>query len=128
MEGEHFGISRLTEHLVFNNDLFQTHIKFFGGFSESQTKDDKTTFYFEINDTRLPLTLFLLRDYLMGVNFSNQTRLHKELHKMRKEFFTDTLSDIWKEFQILKETGNYKTKFFKGFLRETKNNFIKRKQ
>lgn len=100
-----YGVVQLLEKLIFGNIMFTNYIHSNRGILETFSKDDKTGLYFQMTKKKFPVALLMLKDLLVNFDVNNHTEIQYYLNTTKNDLLKNNKSDLWREFQILKELG-----------------------
>ena len=111
------GLSHLLEHMLFlgslkypNENFFQNLIKSNNGYVNAWTSNEKTVFYYDVNNQAFYKTLDVFSDFFKNPLFKKKL-IKNEIKIIDAEFQSKINDDFRKKNQILKELCNTKHPF-----------------
>ncbi len=109
---EYPGTAHFCEHMLFmGNKAYPTQSEYFqfvfdhGGSANAFTAPDRTVYLFSINNNAFKEALDRFSHFFIDPLFLSSS-IEKELHAVDQEHAKNIENDGWREYMILKETGN----------------------
>jgi insulysin len=109
---EHPGMAHFVEHLLFmgtetypKESEYSQFIKDHQGLENAFTREDKTVYMFSIEPEAYKLALDRFSHFFIDPLFSTSC-ISRELHTIDQEHAKNIEDDMWRQYMVLKETGN----------------------
>ena len=114
---EEQGLAHFCEHLLFmgtdkypsEND-YDDYLTKNGGFSNAYTKDDKTVFYFDVNNDAFEGALDRFSQFFICSKFSKDS-VEREINAIDSEFSKNKNNDTWRLDQFYRSQLNHESPF-----------------
>ena len=110
---EYPGMAHFCEHMLFlgtkkypsDDEAFMTYVHDQGGVVNAYTASDHTNYMFSINNDQFETALDQFAHFFIDPLFKN-SGVRRELHAVDQEHAKNIEHDGWRQWMILKETGN----------------------
>jgi insulysin len=106
------GMAHFLEHMLFKSsktypkeDEFSQFITDHAGKDNAYTANDKTVYFFSINNSAFDEALDRFSHFFIDPNFLS-SEVGRELHAVDQEYYKNIENDYWRKHQIFKEIGN----------------------
>lgn len=108
------GLAHLLEHMIFEGSKsyprsgdFEEYLSNYSGVVNAYTEDEKTTFYFEVNNSGYQKSL-LMFSRMFAEPMLDIKNIYKQIDNINNEYLVNNSKDSWKQHQLLKSLANKK--------------------
>ena len=114
---DEMGLAHFCEHLLFmgtekypNEEEYEEYLAKNGGYSNAYTDDDKTVYYFNINNDAFEGALDRFAQFFISSKF-NESSVEREINAINSEFSKNKNTDEWRISHLLKSQLNPQSPF-----------------